>query len=105
MSTIIHPSQEEFCKLWGQLVARSWEDEAFRARLKADPAGVLAEHGYALPPDAGIELQVDESTDKIQYLYMPCHGELADPSKSENAGALAEECLNNRVVLARLEKK
>lgn len=101
---MIHPSQEEFCKIWGQLVARSWSDDVFRERLKADPAGVLKEHGFELPPGTNIDLQVDESTNDVQYLYLPCPGELADPTSPKNAQAVAEDCLNNRVVLARLEK-
>jgi hypothetical protein len=32
-------------KAWGQIVARAWQDEAFKRRLLADPAAVLREQG------------------------------------------------------------
>ena len=33
---------EEQGKQYGQLIAKAWTDEAFKARLKADPKGVNA---------------------------------------------------------------
>jgi hypothetical protein len=98
---MVHPSQEAFCRLWGQLMARAWDDAAFKRRLVADPAGVLREHGYELPPGTNVRLQVVESDEQVQYLYLPCEGELPTNS-SEAAGQVAGECLNNRLALARL---
>ena len=46
---------------WGQLVARAWADPAFKAKLLADPAGVLKENG--LTPPAGKQFKVVENTD------------------------------------------
>ncbi len=54
---------------WGQLVARAWADPAFKAKLLADPAGVLKENGLALP--AGKQLKVVENTDKVVNLVLP----------------------------------
>jgi hypothetical protein len=98
---MVHPSQEAFCRLWGQLMARAWADEAFKERLVADPAGVLREHGYELPPGTNVRLQVVASDAQVQYLYLPCEGELRTNSSAE-AGEVAGECLNNQLVLARL---
>jgi hypothetical protein len=54
---------------WSELVARAWDDPAFKARLLADPAGVLKEQGLAVPP--GITLKVVENTDKVLHLTLP----------------------------------
>jgi len=99
---MVHPSQEDFCRLWGQLIARAWADIAFKKRLVANPAEVLQEHGYEVPPGMNVHLQIVASDDHVQYLYIPCPEELRNPSSSTEAGEVASECLNNRVVLARL---
>ena len=54
---------------WGQLVARAWAEPAFKAKLLADPAGVLKENG--LTPPAGITIKVVENTDKVLNLVLP----------------------------------
>ena len=59
----------EFEYQWGQLVARAWADPAFKARLIADPAGVLKEHGITPPP--GVEISLLENTEKVMHLTLP----------------------------------
>jgi hypothetical protein len=54
---------------WSELVARAWDDPAFKAKLLADPAGVLKEQGLAVPP--GITIKVVENTDKVLHLTLP----------------------------------
>jgi hypothetical protein len=54
---------------WGQIVARAWRDEAFRRRLLAQPAAVLAEHGLEVPP--GLQVRVLEDTDQVIHLTLP----------------------------------
>jgi hypothetical protein len=98
---MVHPSQEDFCRLWGRLIAQAWADPAFKKRLVANPAEVLQEHGYELPSGMNVHLQVVASDDNVQYLYIPCPEELRNNSSTE-AGEVASDCLNNRVVLARL---
>jgi hypothetical protein len=98
---VVHPSQQDFCRLWGQLIARAWTDAEFKKRLLADPAEILQEHGYELPPGMDVRLSVAESDDHVLYLYVPCPEELSNDNSAE-AGEVAGECLNNRIVLARL---
>jgi hypothetical protein len=43
---------------WGRVVARAWDDEAFRRRLLAEPASVLCEEGIEVP--AGVAVRVVE---------------------------------------------
>jgi len=99
---MVHPSQENFCRLWGQLVVQSWDDPELKERLLRDPAAVLREHGYELDASSKVRLQVVASSEAVQYLYLPSQGELPDNGGAEAAGELASQCLNNRLVLARL---
>lgn len=72
---------------WGQIVARAWADEAFKARLLADPRTVLREHGFELPP--GAQVKVVEDTDRVRHFVLPPSpaGELTDEELSPSAGA------------------
>ncbi len=65
-------------RLWGQVVARAWDDEDFRQRLLADPRAVLAEYGMDVPE--GMEIKVVEDTPEVCHLVLPASpaGELAD---------------------------
>jgi hypothetical protein len=54
------PRQQEQARQWGQVVAQAWTDAAYKQRLLADPAAVLAEQGLAVP--AGVAVQVHEAT-------------------------------------------
>lgn len=83
------PDQEqtrEFARMYGQVVARSWADEEFKARLLADPAAVLREEGFPVP--TGIEVRAVESTDSVLYLNLPPRpsDELSDEQLDQVAG-------------------
>ncbi len=60
---------QEYAKRYGQLVARAWSDEAFKARLLAEPAAVLAEQGIELPP--GMEVRVHENSRTAVHVALP----------------------------------
>ena len=45
-------------KIYGRVVAKAWEDDAFKQRLMADPAAVLKEYGMEVLP--GVEVEVVE---------------------------------------------
>jgi hypothetical protein len=52
------------------IVARAWADEAFRARLKADPRAAVAEEtGIKVPESVTVEV-LEETPDKA-YLVIP----------------------------------
>ena len=74
---------QEFAKQYGQLVARAWGDAAFKARLLAEPAAVLAERGIALPP--GLEVRLHEDTPTLVHLTLPPPSE--DPSDEASGPA------------------
>jgi hypothetical protein len=44
--------------VWGQIVARAWCDDDFKARLLAGPRAVLAEYDLAVPPGTEVEVVI-----------------------------------------------
>lgn len=77
-------------QLYGQVVAKAWQDEAFKRRLLAEPRVVLEEQGIELP--AKIEVRMVENTDRVVYLTLP-----ARPSEGElSAEELEQVAAGNR---------
>jgi hypothetical protein len=83
----------EFEKAWGKMVAKAWSDQAFKARLLADPAAVLKEHGMEVPAD--VTIKVLEHSAKVLHLILPEHPtELSVDELSQVAGgATASEVI------------
>jgi hypothetical protein len=54
---------------WGAVVAKCWEDEAFKARLLADPATTLAEEGVEIPEGVTVNVAVD--SEDVRTLVVP----------------------------------
>ena len=80
---------EERGKQYGQLVAKAWSDEGFKARLLANPKAAMAEVGMDAPE--GVEIEVVESTQEKAYLVIPPKpvGELSDEDLDKvSAGVL-----------------
>ncbi len=77
---------EEQGKQYGQLIAKAWSDEEFKARLKADPKAAMKEVGIDAPE--GVEVEVVESTQEKAYLVIPPKpvGELSDEDLDNVAG-------------------
>src|SRR5262245_36680786 len=77
---------QEYAKQWGQLVARAWSDEAFKARLLTEPGQALAEAGIAVP--AGYAIQVHENSENVVHLTLPAKPseELSDEQLDAVAG-------------------
>jgi Nitrile hydratase, alpha chain len=85
--------------LWSQLVARAWQDEAFKKRLLADPAGVLKAHGLEVPP--GVQVRLMEDTEQVIHLALPrkpdVKGELSEEDLTRIAGGFVEDpCAGGR---------
>ena len=80
-------NQEEQNKQMGQLIAKCWADEAFKAKLLADPAAVLKAEGAELPE--GLTIKAVENTDKVFHLVIPAAPdgrELSDEDLDNVAG-------------------
>jgi hypothetical protein len=57
-------------ELEARLIARAWQDEAFKQQLFDDPrAAIATETGRAVPE--GIEIRVVEETATVRYLVLP----------------------------------
>ena len=84
---------EEQGNPYGQLIAKAWTDEAFKARLKADPKAAMKEVGMDVPE--GVEIEVVESTQEKAYLVIPPKpvGELSDEDLDQVAGG--SSCKND----------
>ena len=74
-------SEEQRRADYAKVVARAWNDEAFKAKLMSDPHAALAEHGVEVP--AGTTVKVVENTKDTLHLVLPPAPE----------GALSEEDL------------
>ena len=62
-------SMQEYAKQFGQVVARAWDDEAFKGRLLAEPKAVLAQEGVPFPPE--VEVRIHENTPTAVHLALP----------------------------------
>ncbi|MBQ9376770.1 MAG: NHLP leader peptide family RiPP precursor [Schwartzia sp.] len=54
---------------YGEVVAKCWEDEAYKKRFLEDPEGVLAEAGFVV--DEGVTYKVIEQPKLVKYLVLP----------------------------------
>jgi hypothetical protein len=56
---------------WEAIVEKALSDNAYKKRLLADPAAVLAEEGTVIPQ--GVTVKIVESTPKEIWLVLPSH--------------------------------
>ena len=80
---------EEQGNPYGQLIAKAWTDEAFKARLKADPKAAMKEVSMDAPE--GMEIEVVESTHEKGHLVIPPKpvGELSKEDLDKVAGGIS----------------
>lgn len=69
-----HDGTRDTARRYGQLVARSWTDPAFKQRLLNAPTPVLQESGFSVPD--GVVVRVVETrsapdTGAVRYLVLP----------------------------------
>jgi hypothetical protein len=74
--------RQEQAQRYGRVVAKAWQDEAFKQRLLSDPKAVLAEHGIEVP--AWHEVRVVENTERVTHLVLP--RALSDEQLDQEAG-------------------
>ena len=87
---------------YAQLVAETWKDGGLRARLLADPAAVLAEHGITLP--AGISARAVDAADGSLYLVVPALSAASPTSSSGeiSVGSVASSITDSFTNIAKL---
>ena len=54
---------------YGEVIAKCWEDEAYRNRFLKEPGSVLAEAGVAV--EEGVTYKVIEAPKLVKYLVLP----------------------------------
>lgn len=81
------PEQDAVQKAFAQIVAHSWEDPEFRAKLLADPGATLNANGVAVPD--GKRVEIVEDTDDVLHVTLPARpSELSDDELETVAGGL-----------------
>ncbi|MEJ2116725.1 MAG: NHLP leader peptide family RiPP precursor [Alphaproteobacteria bacterium] len=78
---------------FAKVIAKSWNDPAFKERLMSDPKAVLAESGVSVPE--GVDVNVYESTKQKWALVIPpapASGELSDEALGGAAGGINVYC-------------
>ncbi|MBS0650973.1 MAG: NHLP leader peptide family RiPP precursor [Verrucomicrobia bacterium] len=60
---------EAFHKAWSKMIAKAWNDPAFKEKLMKTPLAVFKEEGIQIPE--GIQFKVDENTHKVIHLTIP----------------------------------
>ena len=83
---------QQFRADYAKVVAKAWSDEAFKARLLADPYAALNEAGVEVPAGVTAKVKVVENTSDTVHLVLPPpppEGELTDEDLDKVAGGLA----------------
>ncbi len=83
---------QERLKAYGRVVAKAWDDEAFKQRLLADPKAALQAEGLSFPE--GAEVRVVEPNDRLVYFPLPPKpaGLSDEQLSSVTGGALSVYC-------------
>ena len=55
--------------LYGEIISKCWEDEAYKKRFKEDPESVLTEAGVKI--EEGVTYKVIEAPKLVQYVVLP----------------------------------
>ena len=58
--------------IYGEVVAKCWEDEAYKKRFIEDPESVLTEAGFAV--EEGVTYKVIEQPKMVRYVVIPYEG-------------------------------
>ena len=76
----------ENSRRYGEVMARAFTDEEFKARLLADPKGVLQSEGIVVPE--GLEIRAVQNTESVVYLPIPSRptDELSDEALEQVSG-------------------
>ncbi|MEA1672136.1 NHLP leader peptide family RiPP precursor [Nitrospirillum sp. BR 11163] len=85
-------TNEEKQKTTSRIIAKAWADDAFKARLLADPIAVLRAEGVEVP--AGITFKVVEDSATVQTLVLPPKpADLSDEDLDKVAGGAGVWCM------------
>lgn len=84
-------NEQEKAKAMGQIIAKCWEDEAFKERFKTDTAAVLAEYGIEVKE--GVKFNVIEEKEGVVDIFLPMNKvELSDDLLDQTSGGIIVAC-------------
>ncbi len=70
-----------------RVITRCWDDEAFKARLLADPATTLRAEGVEIPEGVTVNVAVDSKDVRTLVIPLPPTAGLSDAELDQVAGA------------------
>ena len=68
----------------GAIITKALQDEDFRQRLNADPAGTLKAEGIEVPESVTVRVVAD--TENVRHVVLPAVGALSDDALMGVAG-------------------
>jgi hypothetical protein len=77
---------DDYRRGYGQIVARAWSDDDYKARFLADPETVMREVGIELP--GGAQVRAVEDTAHLLHLVLPPSG-VSEEDLAQVAGGLS----------------
>ena len=78
---------------YGKVIARSWDDDAYKSKLLNDPRTVLADAGINVPAD--VDITITEQLPGQMNLVLPAkpvEGEISDEALQTVAGGFTSCC-------------
>jgi hypothetical protein len=87
--------EEQFRKI-NKIIAKSWQDDEFKARLVADPTASLRQEGVEIPP--GVEMRVVADTDSVRYLRLPLKPSTEELSDQQLTQVVGGDCAATAII-------
>jgi hypothetical protein len=83
------PGPDDPNHAYNELIAKTWADEDFKARLLADPADTLRAEGWTIPDGTTVEVvQAGTSPDRLTLMLPEKPDELSDEQLDSVAGGM-----------------
>lgn len=84
------PGPDDPNHAYNELIAKTWADEDFKARLLADPADTLRAEGWTIPDGTVVEVvEADTSPDRLTLVLPAKPNELSDEQLDSVAGGFS----------------
>ena len=85
--------EQDKASAYGKVIAKTWRDPSFKAKLLADPQGTQRQAGVSIP--AGVTVRVVENTGTHFHFVLPAKpsGTLSDEELDRAGGATTPSSL------------
>ena len=88
-------SEKNNAVIYGEVIAKCWDNEDFKKKFVADPEGVLADAGFKL--EEGVTYKVIEAPKLVNYIVIPYEG--AKEAVQKISAELLNRVENDEVVV------